>query len=85
MASLELEMEVGVSPPVVVSMSYSDDGGRNWSTPRLATSGAVDAYRTRLHWHRLGSFRQRTIRFIIQGSSQVSLLGAAADIVAGEH
>ena len=85
MASLELEMEVGVKDPIAVTMSYSDNGGRDWSPPQIRSTGGVNAFNTRLRWHRLGSFRQRMIRFEITGNGPVALLGAYADITAGEH
>lgn len=65
---LELDIETGTglqlgqgSNPQIM-MQYSDDGGREWSSERWATIGAVGKYKTRVRWHRCGSARDRVFR-----------------------
>lgn len=39
----------------VVELSYSDDGGATWSTPRVISLGATGEYKKRCRVHRLGT------------------------------
>ena len=68
---------VGVTSPVsahnsapLVMMSYSDDGGRNWSTERTAEIGRAGATNARASWWRLGMVRRngRTFRFSVSAA-----------------
>lgn len=70
--SFELDMETGVgttsgqgSDPQAM-MSYSIDGGQNYTAPQeWMTMGAIGARETRLKWTRLGSGYQYTIKVSI--------------------
>lgn len=82
----ELLVESGVglvsgqgSDPLV-SMRYSDDGGRTWSSERLRSMGTQGAYQQTLEWRRLGRSRQRV--FEVSGSDPVktTLIDAFVDV-----
>jgi hypothetical protein len=83
MSRLEVEMQVGiggVSSPVL--LSWSDDGGTNYSTPRSLPTGSSGQMRTRVATTRLGSFRQRLIR--LTGTGPMTVYGVDADTGVGE-
>jgi Phage stabilisation protein len=72
MPRFELDMDTGVglttgqgSDPQIM-LDFSDDGGRNFTSPQLWNSmGAIGAYNTRLQWNGLGSAYERYIRVSI--------------------
>ncbi len=80
-----LELEVGrvntAGTSLLVGMSYSDDGGTTFINSRgLIYDASTDP---RLVWHRLGSFRQRTIRFDLPNDWPHALYAADAQIEGG--
>ncbi len=80
-----LELEVGrvntAGTSIPVNMSYSDDGGTTFINSRgLIYDASTDP---RLVWHRLGSFRQRTIRFDFPNEWPHLLYAADAQIEGG--
>lgn len=86
MDRLELELESGVglisgqgSAPLIME-SHSDDGGKNWSTPRTASLGVMGAGKTLVYWTRLGQYRNRIIKFRVTDPVTVALLGALAEV-----
>lgn len=85
MSRLELEIDAGASSASPLLLDYSDDGGRTFSNQRAATTGNAGAYRTRLNWHRLGSFRQRTLRVTMPEGPRITIFGALADVAEGVH
>jgi hypothetical protein len=95
MRRLELDMETGVglssgqgSDPQAM-LSWSDDGGRTWTSEVWAplgqsvSLGGIGVYRARVKWHRLGSFRQRVLKLSISDPVKTVILGATADIDMG--
>lgn len=91
MSRLELDLEAGVglssgqgSNPVVM-MSFSDDGGKTWSSPRNASMGPIGQYRYRATWNACGSYRNRIIKFRVSDPVKVVFLGAWADVSLGAH
>lgn len=52
---LQLDMETGsgVADPEMM-LEWSDDGGHTWSTPFTITAGALNDYKKRVIWRRLG-------------------------------
>ena len=91
MRRLELDIEAGVgliagqgSNPIVMA-SWSDDGGKTWSSPREASMGVMGQNRMRAVWHACGAFRQRIIKFRVSDPVKVVFLGAWADVQAGAH
>lgn len=81
MSRVELEMEAGASGEEYgVGLYFSDDGGFTWSAVAWRSSGAEGARSTRLHWHRLGTFRQRTLRFYWTEGSKIAAYGVSVDV-----
>jgi hypothetical protein len=83
---VEADMQTGVgltagqgSDPVVW-MSFSDDGGWNWSNQKQAPLGKIGARRVRVRWLRVGQGRERVFR--LQMSDPVSTALIAANITA---
>lgn len=54
---LDGDSETGADPQVW--LSWSDDGGRNWSNQHNRTLGRIGAFRNRAIWRRLGTSRNR--------------------------
>ena len=75
---VEVEMETGAGLPL--DLSWSDDGGWNWTGgPRQLSTGS--SARTRVYTTRLGSFRQRVFRLV--GAGGYTLYAMDADITPG--
>ena len=82
--SLELFMETGVgdlttTDPQVI-LTYSKDGGRNWSNEMWRTMGAQGEYSTRAVWRINLEFRQLQLRLLFPDSIRRCVLGYHADI-----
>jgi hypothetical protein len=76
-----LDMETGTglvtgqgSDPVI-TLSWSDDNGRNWSDGVVKNLGQIGTYQTRLKFNRLGSARNRTFRLQMSDPVRTSILG----------
>lgn len=79
MNRLEIEMEVGTEDaPGTVTLDWSDDGGVNYKAPRVLSTGALGATRTRVATTRLGSFRQRVLR--IKSMAPATIYGVDVDV-----
>ena len=63
-----------------VEVSYSKDGGRNWSNWRRQSLGETGEYadRIRARFRRLGSGRQWVFRIRVSSPRKRDLLGAVA-------
>jgi len=89
MNRFELIMEVGVGVSAgqgiepVVMLSYSDDGGKTFSTERWGNIGHLGDYLRKVEWHGLGSFESRIMRISMSDPVQLSIHSAAADIEVG--
>jgi len=82
MSRLEVEMEVGgITPPGTVTLEWSDDGGYNYTGSRTMYAGTTGDYRGRVFCTRLGSFRQRVLRFSF--THRATVLGVDVDVVGG--
>lgn len=83
MSRLTLEMESGtMSGDNRVELAISNDGGKNYRTREgSANDGVLGDISRRVFWTRLGSFRQRVLKFVMNG--QVSLYGAEAEMEKG--
>ena len=67
-----VEMEVGGTTPLTMTLDWSDDGGWNWRTPaRTLNTGAAGARRQRVYSTRLGAFRQRMMRLTWTGGATI--------------
>jgi len=88
MKSLRLVMQVGVgdngSDPEdndpKFSLSYSDDGGNNWSYPQTVSLGKIGEFSTEVEFRRLGLFRFRLFKVQANTSRPVVFIKAIADI-----
>jgi PKD repeat protein len=56
-------------------LQISDDGGFTWGSERWENIGKIGEYRTRMHWHRLGSSRNRVFRLVISDPVKRALIG----------
>lgn len=75
--SVELEMETGVNASTLdVALSWSDDGGQTWATGVERSMGASGDYGIRVIWRRLGSFRNRILRFTFDAGAKIAAYGA---------
>lgn len=83
MSRLELLMETGTGTGSLVTLEISDNGGRTFRSFPSTDTGAPGAYSKRLIWNRLGSFRERTLRFTFQGDARPSIFGCSADLSQG--
>lgn len=88
MDRFELIMETGVgltsgqgSDPVVM-LSFSDDGGKTFSTEMWGQAGVQGEY-TKVEWFALGSFFERIIRVRLSDPVLWSIHSANADMEAG--
>lgn len=89
MNRLELLVETGVglvsgqgSEPVVM-LSFSDDGGRTWSTEMDGTIGQSGEYQYKVEWFALGSFETRIIRIRVSDPVAYNIYSAVAEIEVG--
>lgn len=83
MHRLTLEMQPGImSGDNRVALEVSDDGGINYrARPDGVTAGVLGDTKHRVAWTRLGSFRQRVVRFRMDGAA--ALYGADAEMEKG--
>lgn len=86
MSRFELIMETGIGlitgqgvNPYVM-LSYSDDGGRTFSTEQWATAGRQGAFQWKVEWFALGRFTNRIMRIRFSDPCPFSIHSAAADI-----
>ena len=86
MSRFELIMETGVgllsgqgSDPVVM-LSFSDDGGRTWSTEMWGQVGALGEYQKKVEWYGLGRFESRLIKISCSDPVDICIHSAAAEM-----
>ena len=80
---MELEMEKATGQ--TATLSWSNDGGKNFNAGLSASNGASGATKTRLHWHRLGSARDRVFRFSGSSTGKTALIDAYVNLQPGRH
>ena len=77
---LQIDMETGVGAGAVANpqavLSWSDDGGRSWSSDRVGIMGATGEYAARVIWRRLGRSRARVFRLTISDAVKRVITGA---------
>lgn len=89
MNRFELLMETGVGllsgqgEDPVVMLSFSDDGGRTFSTEQWGSIGRSGEFMYKVEWFALGSFESRIMRVRISDPVAVSIHSAAAEIEVG--
>lgn len=88
MSRFELFLETGIglvtgqgSDPIVM-LSYSDDGGRNFSNERMAKVGTAGDFKKRAVWTNLGRFQERILRFRVSDPIYWALYSGVAEIEA---
>jgi len=89
MNRFELIMETGVgllsgqgSNPVVM-LSFSDDGGKTFSTEMWGEVGKLGSFQQKVEWFCLGSFESRIIRIRVSDPIYWAIHSAAADLEVG--
>jgi hypothetical protein len=89
MNRFELIMETGGgiisgqgSDPVVM-LSFSDDGGRTFSTEMWGTVGKLGEFQYKVEWFALGSFETRILRIRTSDPIYYAIYSAAADLEIG--
>ena len=82
----EVDMEKGVGLPngqgsnPQAMLSWSDDGGFTFGKERWDSPGRVGEYKTRMHWHSLGSSRNRIFRFKMTDPVKVVLIESWVEV-----
>lgn len=66
-----------------IMMSYSDNGGKTYSTELWRTAGKIGEYDIRAIWNRLGSFRRRTHRLQVSDPIEWRFLGVLMEASLG--
>jgi hypothetical protein len=82
-----LEMETGTvasGAEPTVSMDFSDDRGRTWSTAITAGIGVHNDSSKEVFWHPTGSSMGRVMRFTGEGQSKVALVDLNIETVDGD-
>jgi hypothetical protein len=77
LGSLEIEIDTGEFAPgndYGVGLSTTKDGGKSWSTERLASLGPSGAYGRRVEWRKLGAKREHRFRLRISDPIKRKLL-----------
>jgi hypothetical protein len=88
---IELVFETGVGLAVgspygtnpVVALSWSDDYGNTWSTPRERSLGVDGDYNLRVMWKRLGQSRNRIYQLSTSEAVKLALVGCEASLEVG--
>lgn len=80
--TVDIESGVGNSDDTspVASLSWSNDGGHNFSSEYDASIGAEGNFRQRLVWRRLGVSRDRVWSLTMAGKHKKVVLGAYAEV-----
>jgi Neuraminidase (sialidase) len=66
-----------------VMLEISNDGGKTWGNPLLASMGAVGEYKARARWQRLGYSRDRVFRVTVTAGVKVAMLSAFIGVEPG--
>ena len=80
---LRLELEMSVNAASVnheISMAWSDDYARTWSTPMPQLLGVEGADLKRVVWRRLGIGRQRTYKFSTTANARCALINGYLEV-----
>lgn len=89
MNSFELIMETGTGllsgqgEEPKVSLQFSDDGGKSWSTEMWANVGKKGQFQREVRWNALGSFFERILRVKCSDPVFFSIHSAAAELEVG--
>ena len=75
-------LENGDDP--LVYLTYSDDGGHSYITPREASLGVIGQRKNRVMWARLGNSRDRVYKVFGSEPVKTVLMGGYIDVEAGK-
>jgi hypothetical protein len=75
-------LEDGTDP--LVYLTYSDDGGHSYITPREASLGVIGQRKNRVMWARLGNSRDRVYKVLGSEPVKTVLMGGYIDVEAGK-
>jgi len=75
-------LEDGSDP--LLYLTYSDDGGHSYITPREASLGVIGQRKNRVQWARLGSARDRVYKVFGSAPVKTVLLGGYIDVEVGK-
>jgi len=75
-------LEDGTDP--LVYLTYSDDGGHRYITPREASLGVIGQRKNRVMWARLGNSRDRVYKVFGSEPVKTVLMGGYIDVEAGK-
>ena len=78
-------MECGstlLSDDALVSLRWSDDGGRTWGNPLVQSFGMTGEYLTSVQFQRLGMARSRVFELSWSTAAKTALMGASIQIFA---
>lgn len=73
----------GVSP--VLEVSWSNDGGHTFSSPKQITLGEQGAYSTRVRLSKLGSSRRRVFKFSLTDDADIMVQAAYVNALLGSY
>jgi hypothetical protein len=76
-SGLDVFIEPGIGS-AVMSLRWSDDGGKTWGNMHEREVGRVGEYKHRARWHRLGASRDRV--FELSGSDPAKTIITGADL-----
>ncbi|MEN6537787.1 MAG: packaged DNA stabilization protein [Bryobacteraceae bacterium] len=82
---LQLDVEVGEISNPQFALEVSNNGGKTFGTAKTRTAGAIDAYTSRVIWHRLGSTRDRVYRVSSTAAMRHAWVAAYLKATPGEH
>jgi hypothetical protein len=79
---LDAEMGVGNvnDPTPSVTLTWSDDGGKNFTAGLTRTLGASGATKNRTVWHRLGRIRDRVFQITTTAKAKIAFIDAYLDL-----
>ena len=69
--------------PPMISMSYSDDGGKTYSNPQICSLGAVGQYANRVVFYQMGVSRNRVYKVVDVANTYTGISGASLNIEVG--
>lgn len=75
-------LEDGTDP--LCYLTYSDDGGHSYITPREASLGVIGQRKNRVMWSRLGNSRDRVYKVFGSEPVKTVLMGGYIDVEAGK-
>ena len=61
-------------------LKWSNDAGFTWSSERWESVGKMGEYKTRIHWHQLGSSRDRVFQLVVTDPIAWILINAWLDV-----